>query len=238
MGRPPKPIEQKRLLGNPGKRKLVEPAITLPAVPVATPDPPRGLRRHGKEVWIRLWSAGAAWLSPDTDRDILIRLCQLHDERAQLLKVARVGQMLDTLEELAQVIDEREDADAGEVGAEAVGGLLQVIIKRIRRLEERAGPEEGSSRESAAPRKRKRGRAPLTGYFSLGSTGQLVLHPAVKALRLVDAEIRRLESLCGFNPSDRSRLGLARVKAKSKLEELLERRQKRQAHDSDEEAEE
>ena len=31
-------------------------------------------------------------------------------------------------------------------------------------------------------------------------------------------------SLLGFTPSDRSRLGLAEVKAKSKLEELMERR--------------
>ena len=31
-------------------------------------------------------------------------------------------------------------------------------------------------------------------------------------------------SLLGFTPSDRSRLGLAEVKAKSKLEELMDRR--------------
>ena len=34
-------------------------------------------------------------------------------------------------------------------------------------------------------------------------------------------------SLLGFTPSDRSRLGLAQVKAKSKLEELMERRANR-----------
>jgi hypothetical protein len=34
-------------------------------------------------------------------------------------------------------------------------------------------------------------------------------------------------SLLGFTPSDRSRLGLAEVKAKSKLEELMERRANR-----------
>jgi hypothetical protein len=34
-------------------------------------------------------------------------------------------------------------------------------------------------------------------------------------------------SLLGFTPSDRSKLGLAEVKAKSKLEELMERRASR-----------
>jgi hypothetical protein len=34
-------------------------------------------------------------------------------------------------------------------------------------------------------------------------------------------------SLLGFTPSDRSKLGLAEVKAKSKLEELMERRANR-----------
>jgi hypothetical protein len=33
--------------------------------------------------------------------------------------------------------------------------------------------------------------------------------------------------LLGFTPSDRSRLGLAEVKAKTKLEELMERRANR-----------
>ncbi len=40
-------------------------------------------------------------------------------------------------------------------------------------------------------------------------------------------------SLLGFTPSDRSRLGLAEVKAKSKLEELMERRANR-VEDGDE----
>ena len=44
-----------------------------------------------------------------------------------------------------------------------------------------------------------------------------------KALREVDKQVISLLSELGFNPAARSRLGLAEVKAKSKLEELRER---------------
>ncbi len=241
MGRPPKPTEQKRLLGNPGKRPLPEPVTTLPAAPTEIPAPPRGLRKAGKEAWVRLWSVAHAWLSLKTDWAVLVRLCELHDERAQLLRVIRVSHMTEDLEVLAEVLEERAEGDVAAALAMAgdVGPLLRILFKRVRALEdggaaavEAPGSEDPDGRPAGkrvgkAVGKRKRGQAPLTGYFALGSTGQIVLHPAVKSLRLVDAEIRRLESLCGFNPSDRSRLGLAEIKKKSKLEELLEKRQQR-----------
>ena len=44
-----------------------------------------------------------------------------------------------------------------------------------------------------------------------------------KALREVDKQVMSLLAELGFNPAARSRLGLAVVKAKSKLEELRER---------------
>lgn len=44
-----------------------------------------------------------------------------------------------------------------------------------------------------------------------------------KALRDIDKQVISLMSELGFNPAARSRLGLAEVKAKSKLEELRER---------------
>lgn len=238
-GRPPKPTEQKRRLGNPGGRPLPEPVSAIVPAPDQVPAPPRGLRRVGREVWIRLWSVGYAWLSRQTDWDLMVRLCQAHDERAQLMKVIRVSRMTDDLETLALVLDEREDGDDEEPEPDA-GAVIRLLFKRIRSLEERLEQRDGAvAGEQAKPAaKRKRGRAPLTGYFSLGSTGQLVLHPAVRSLRVLEGEIRRLESLCGFNPSDRSRLGLAEVKKVSKLEELLERRaRRRQQEDEGEEDE-
>ncbi len=44
-----------------------------------------------------------------------------------------------------------------------------------------------------------------------------------KALRELDKQVMTLLADLGFNPAARSRLGLAEVKAKSKLEELRER---------------
>ena len=45
-----------------------------------------------------------------------------------------------------------------------------------------------------------------------------------KALRDLDTSIIRNLSLLGFTPVDRTRMGVAEVKARSKLEELRERR--------------
>lgn len=59
------------------------------------------------------------------------------------------------------------------------------------------------------------------GYLTTGSMGQSVAHPAVAMLRQLEAQITRWESLCGFTPSDRSRLGLAEVQRVSKLDQFL-----------------
>ena len=48
-----------------------------------------------------------------------------------------------------------------------------------------------------------------------------------KALRELEKNITNSLSLLGFTPTDRSRLGVAEVKAKSKLEELRARRENR-----------
>jgi P27 family predicted phage terminase small subunit len=151
-GRPPKPIEQKRLLGNPGKRALPEPLTILPASTLV-PTAPRGLKKPGKDAWRRLWTAGRAWLSPDGDLGVLTRLAQAYDER----------------EELRAIIDK-------------------------------------------------------DGRFATGSMGQLTSHPAVDQLRALEAQMTRWEALCGFTPSDRSKLGYAEVKRVSRLEEFLARR--------------
>lgn len=59
------------------------------------------------------------------------------------------------------------------------------------------------------------------GYLVRGAMGGLVGNPAVIMLRKVQAELRQCEGLCGFTPSDRSRLGLSEVKRQSKLESFL-----------------
>jgi hypothetical protein len=84
-GRPPKPIEQKRLIGNPGKRPLPETSnlILLPAVN-EVPQPSRKLFEYGQELWDRVWTMGHTWLSYSTDLDLLLIVCEQLDERAKL----------------------------------------------------------------------------------------------------------------------------------------------------------
>ena len=84
-GRPTKPIEQKRLIGNPGKRALPEQsAIMLIPQASQTPEPARPLLKYGQELWNRVWESGINWISPNTDLEILLMTCELIDERWNL----------------------------------------------------------------------------------------------------------------------------------------------------------
>lgn len=85
MGRPPKPVEQKRLLGNPGKRRL--PSTALAVLPMANgvPTPPESLGLAGRGLWGRAWAEGITWISPTSDMDLLIQTCTLLDD----IEVAR-----------------------------------------------------------------------------------------------------------------------------------------------------
>lgn len=141
-GRPPKPIEQKRMLGNPGKRPLPEPGQLqeLPGI-MEIPEPARPLLTYGRELWERVWSVGANWISPNTDIELLLMTCEMVDERWNL----RIQ-------------------------------VMQTDDARMRR-----------------------------------------------GLRELERQIVSNLSLLGFTPADRSRLGVAEVKARSKLEELLAR---------------
>ena len=139
-GRPSKPIEQKRLLGNPGKRALPTGTIAIPMVEQA-PEPHRPLLKYGLELWKKVWATGATWISPNTDTELLLMTCEMIDERWNL----RVK-------------------------------VMQTDDSKMRR-----------------------------------------------GLRELDRQIVSNLSLLGFSPSDRSRLGVAEIKAKSKLQELLER---------------
>lgn len=142
-GRPAKPIEQKRLTGNPGKRKLPdENMITMIPAASERPQTPRPLLRYGQELWDRIWDAGTNWISPNTDIELLTMTCEMVDERWNL---------------------------------------------RIKVM------------QNDDPRMRR-------------------------GLRELDRQIVSNLSLLGFTPSDRSRLGLAEVKAHSKFAELQARR--------------
>jgi hypothetical protein len=146
-GRPPKPIEEKRRLGNPGRRPLPE-AGALQILPgaAAIPEPSRPLLKPGRELWEKVWEQGLNWISPNTDSELLLMTCEMVDERWNL----RVK-------------------------------VMQSDDNKARR-----------------------------------------------ALRELDRQIISSLSLLGFTPSDRTKLGVAEVKAASKLDELMARKAARQ----------
>lgn len=84
-GRPTKPIEQKRLIGNPGKRPLPEQSAMM-LIPQASraPEPARPLLKYGQELWDRVWQTGINWISPNTDLELLLMTCEMIDERWNL----------------------------------------------------------------------------------------------------------------------------------------------------------
>lgn len=86
MGRPPKPNEQKRALGNPGKRPLpTEGSLVLLPSMYEVPEPPRPLvTEAAKALWNRTWTMGQTWLSPQTDIELLLMTCEMVDERWNL----------------------------------------------------------------------------------------------------------------------------------------------------------
>jgi hypothetical protein len=93
MANPPKPAERHRRNGNPGRVKLPDPAkvIALPAAD-GIPDPLRPLGIEGRRSWDRIWSGGAAWLSPGSDIELAQALCETIDERESLRSVVMSGE--------------------------------------------------------------------------------------------------------------------------------------------------
>jgi hypothetical protein len=83
VGRPPKPVEQKRRAGNPGKRPLPETTIAIPTSPVA-PVPHRPLGPAAQQFWERVWSVGFTWISPQMDIELLQMVAEQIDERVAL----------------------------------------------------------------------------------------------------------------------------------------------------------
>jgi hypothetical protein len=83
-GRPPKPIEQKRLAGNVGKRPLPDNTIKLVQEVGELIEPPRPLGATGREFWDRIWGMAYTWLSPESDMELLMITSELIDERWSL----------------------------------------------------------------------------------------------------------------------------------------------------------
>ncbi|MEY9873629.1 P27 family predicted phage terminase small subunit [Streptacidiphilus sp. MAP12-33] len=154
MGRPPKPSEQKRRLGNPGKRALPALASVAPLSAAVEPAPDH-LEPDGRELWDRV-SRGAVWLAP-SDLFALTLLCELADRRARY------------------------------------AALLS---------------EQGPT---------------LTN-----PSGRVVANPLVAMMSAAERQMVELASLLGLTPADRSRLGVAEVRAGNALEDMLRKRAERE----------
>lgn len=89
-GRKPMPVEQKLLLGNPGRRPIPDDS-TMQLLPKAeeAPQPIRPLEEPGLAMWARVWDSGIGWIYPDSDIEILQLTCELIDERVSLAQALR-----------------------------------------------------------------------------------------------------------------------------------------------------
>ncbi|CAB4152650.1 sm_term_P27, putative phage terminase, small subunit, P27 family [uncultured Caudovirales phage] len=93
MGRPAKPVEAQRALGNPGHKPL--PAAPMPGQGIeglsGIPTPPMTLLEPGIELWNHTWEAGRQWLAPAADRTTITLLCEAFDEYSEIRKAFATG---------------------------------------------------------------------------------------------------------------------------------------------------
>lgn len=82
MPNPAVPIEQKRLTGNPGQRKLPDPD-QIAAVAGGYREPHRELGPAGKMLWDRAFAVGTPWVA-NTDTELLLLTCKQLDRSLEL----------------------------------------------------------------------------------------------------------------------------------------------------------
>jgi len=83
MPNPPKPLEQKRLTGNPGKRALPKEQNIVLIPQVENPQPLRPLGEIGSAFWDEAWGKGQLWLGR-TDKWLVQLTAEMLDEREVL----------------------------------------------------------------------------------------------------------------------------------------------------------
>lgn len=82
MPNPPKPLELKKQLGNPGKRAMPKPLEYVEGGYVA---PQRPLEFAGKQLWDSAMTTGANWIARNTDTQLLLLTCEQMDRRNDLI---------------------------------------------------------------------------------------------------------------------------------------------------------
>lgn len=77
------PLEQKRLTGNPGQRKLPSLNETF-ELESGYVEPHQPLGDAGKRLWDRVFGAGQTWISRNTDVEALLIICKQLDRQLLL----------------------------------------------------------------------------------------------------------------------------------------------------------
>jgi hypothetical protein len=136
MPNPPKPTEQKRLLGNPGQRPLPKLSeVTL--LPGGKPEQLAPLNDRGQKLFDMASELGEQWISPASDAVILQHAAELADmtERVRLAAEQTLdNQMLMRYNDLAKTLN----STLGLLGFSPADrtrlGLAEV--KRVSKVEE------------------------------------------------------------------------------------------------------
>lgn len=82
MPNPPKPLELKKQLGNPGKRAMPKPLEQVEGGYVA---PFRPLEFAGKQLWDAAMTTGGNWIARNSDTQLLMLVCEQMDRRTDLI---------------------------------------------------------------------------------------------------------------------------------------------------------
>jgi hypothetical protein len=83
MPNPATPLEQKRLLGNPGQRKLPALSDTF-ELEGGYVEPHRDLGDAGRMLWDRVFGKGKTWVSRQSDVEALMIVCKQLDRQVML----------------------------------------------------------------------------------------------------------------------------------------------------------
>ena len=103
MPMPPEPIERLKRRGTwRADRHAPKPNMVLLPAADGPPDPPRPLGPAGRALWDQVWSAGRSWVSPGSDLDLVLLLCETMDERVALrVRMLRAGDAADWRDRIA-----------------------------------------------------------------------------------------------------------------------------------------
>lgn len=133
MGRPAKSLEEKRITGNPGQRKLPDPDKTI-AVKGGYREPHQPLAWAGRMLWDRTFSMGKHWIA-ESDIELLLITCKQLDRQIELdqLRVERPDdfhimrqllelekEIVNNLGKLGMTVDSRSRLGLAEIKAQSV----------------------------------------------------------------------------------------------------------------------